>query len=615
MSFPIEIDVTKLLITRFKVSNAISSWWLTEQKNSINFEAGTYQVALSSNLVPPVEFEVLADGTVSYSEAFATILDGRGSNRLIVKGFPVTLDATALSGKSRLFDLINVHDAISAEIIQSINILPGSYQFRFHAKREFIIDFTVSAAGAVECLSNNATVSGNSIRFHGFPINIDARSLSYKNLIIPGITPDFINTEVMSAQPFQLLPGEYSVQYQSGFYADFRFQVTSAGTVTYKTDFDTFLKGRDTSMLILAGLAITIDARALTFKKLIVLAGIPDSQFISTDTMHEQPFHLLPGEYFVQYQSGPPADFSFHVTPSGTVTYKSDFDTFLKGRDTPELILAGLAITIDARALTFKKLIVLAGTPDFQFISTETMHEQPFQLLPGEYFAQYQSGSPADFTYRIIPNGTVSYDSDSENFLQGKGSAVLTIVGLKVMIHANRFPQGVLMVGQDQLWIKREELHLLPGLYLFQQGSGEPANFEVKLGKNGIFSYENRFDVKSDGFLRGSGSAELEILGYSLWIDVSGVQNVTVRLLPFGDGINAPLQLIPILPYQKMSLEIQTAAKPTAYFDVKQNGTLFLYEDYPFATLEQRDGVALIRLILDTFRTKRPCRPPVMEKL
>lgn len=527
MQSSIEIDATKLLSSRFKVSTATSSWQLTKQKNTIDLEVGTYRFTLSSNLVPPIEFEVLVDGTVSYSEAFTTILDGRGSNRLIVKGFPVTLDVTALSGASRLFDLINVHDAISAEIIQSVHLLPGSYQFRFHAKREYVIDFTVGTAGTVECLSNSATVSGNSIRFHGFPITIDAKSLSYKNLIIPGITPNFINTEVMYAQPF----------------------------------------------------------------------------------------HLLPGEYFVQYQSGPPADFSFHITPSGTVTYKTDFDTFLKGRDTSELTLSGLAITIDARALTFKKLIVLAGTPDFQFISTETMHEQPFHLLPGEYNVQYQSGFFADFTYRITPNGTVSYDADSENFLQGKGSAVLTIVGLKVMIHANRFPQGVLMVGQDQLWIKREELHLLPGLYLFQQGSGEPANFEVKLGKNGTFSYENRFDVKSDGFLRGSGSAELEILGYSLWIDVSGVQNVTVRLLPFGDGINAPSQLIPILPYQKMSLEIQTAAKPTAYFDVKQNGTLFLYEDYPFATLEQRDGVALIRLILDTFRTKRPCRPPVMEKL
>lgn len=95
-----------------------------------------------------------------------------------------------------------------------------------------------------------------------FPIVIDATGLFYRFFIIPGVTPEFVDSR--TAQTLQLAPGEYSFQVQSGVLTDLSFTVTPQGTLDYDHSCDTFVGGRGTSLLQLIGFEVTLDASSLS---------------------------------------------------------------------------------------------------------------------------------------------------------------------------------------------------------------------------------------------------------------------------------------------------------------------------------------------------------------
>jgi hypothetical protein len=64
-----------------------------------------------------------------------------------------------------------------------------------------------------------------------FSIQIDATPLFYRFFIIPGITPDWIDSRII--QTLNLDPGVYNFQIASGYNADFTFEITPAGKINY----------------------------------------------------------------------------------------------------------------------------------------------------------------------------------------------------------------------------------------------------------------------------------------------------------------------------------------------------------------------------------------------
>ena len=197
MAFPIEIDATGLIATRFMIPGVTPTWQPTREetpsKRMWQMEPGTYQFVLPSSSIPAVEFEVRMDGTVFYADAVAGFLDGRGHSALIVVGYPITLDAKPLAGATIYFGLINVSGWLrTSESPQTVRLLPGTYQLGLYTGAIAGALFEVTLAGTIQYddalevtrqpgdprppgyLTGKGT---RTLRLDGYAITLDALSL------------------------------------------------------------------------------------------------------------------------------------------------------------------------------------------------------------------------------------------------------------------------------------------------------------------------------------------------------------------------------------------------------------------------------------------------------
>ena len=60
------------------------------------------------------------------------------------------------------------------------------------------------------------------------PIEIDATQLVYRYFIIPGVTPQWLESR-STVRTLNLPTGRYHFQFASGYYADFSFDVSGPG--------------------------------------------------------------------------------------------------------------------------------------------------------------------------------------------------------------------------------------------------------------------------------------------------------------------------------------------------------------------------------------------------
>jgi hypothetical protein len=187
----------------------------------------------------------------------------------------------------------------------------------------------------------------------GFPIEIDATQLFARGFVIPDVTTDLVDSR--NVQTFELEPGSYRFQIQSGEIADFVFVVMDQGSVDYEPAFDRFLSGRGSSRLSISGFEVTLDARELTGSDsgggvLLALSSTNDD-WISLKTCR-----LLPqAGYIVQQGSGQVCKFTFGITRNGTFFYDATHDASqggaLSGQGTSTLTFHGFAVTVDATAI------------------------------------------------------------------------------------------------------------------------------------------------------------------------------------------------------------------------------------------------------------------------
>lgn len=164
------------------------------------------------------------------------------------------------------------------------------------------------------------------------------------------------------------------------------------------------------------------------------------------DSRMLQTTDLDPGSYTFQVASGSIA-FQFQVADDGTLDYSSELDTFLQGRGTPQLIVDGLEVTIDARYLSGIGVIVDANAAFSQFLQYDTI-----RLLPSTAI-QVQQGSAlvASFTYGLDVNGKFFYDStyDLSNggFLEGQSTSTLVFYGYPIVIDTRAANTSLLLLG------------------------------------------------------------------------------------------------------------------------------------------------------------------------
>ena len=179
------------------------------------------------------------------------------------------------------------------------------------------------------------------------PIEIDATGLVYRYYQIPGITPDWLECR-STVRTLEMPEGRYNFQVASGYYTDFTFVVTPAGTVDYDPAFDSFLQGRGSSRLTIVGFEVTLDARYLSNAGILLV--IPTNEWILHQTVRMVPA----SRYRVQQGSGIVGLFEFALDLDGHFQYTQDLDVtaggFLAGRGTSTLEFLGYPLLIDTRA-------------------------------------------------------------------------------------------------------------------------------------------------------------------------------------------------------------------------------------------------------------------------
>jgi hypothetical protein len=208
-----------------------------------------------------------------------------------------------------------------------------------------------------------------------------------------------------------VLPGINALLEDGGGNVD--FQVNADGTVDYAASLNNVLSGRGTSMLVVHGVTVNVDATALS-PMTLGLDGFEPSFKPTT------PFQIvvLPGINALLEDGGGYVD--FQVNADGTVDYDRALDGVLSGRGTSTLIVGGVTLTIDATALS-----PLTATFTVVGLSTMTTAQaQTVTVLPGDL--GFEAGTLA-FDFTISAQDVLDYDPSLNGRLSGRGTNTLVV--------------------------------------------------------------------------------------------------------------------------------------------------------------------------------------------
>ena len=253
-------------------------------------------------------------------------------------------------------------------------------------------------------------------------------------------------------------------------------------------------------------------------------------------------------------------------------------------------------IKIDATQLVYRGFFI-PGITD-HFINSRIV--QSLSLQPGTYNFQVGSGYFADFTFSVTTQGTVDFDARFDTFLTGRGSSTLTIVGFQVTLDARYLSGlGVLLVVPHEAedFITYKKCQMVPAsLYTVQQGSGESASFNFKLGLDGNFSYDQS---QFGGFLAGNGTSTLEFLGYPILVDARAANGAGLTIQPI---VGMPftftaVQFADLLPAPSFALQVNSGIVTKAVFSLDAQGKFSFDRSLsPYLELQTFNGLTLLKV-------------------
>jgi hypothetical protein len=338
-----------------------------------------------------------------------------------------------------------------------------------------------------------------------FPIAIDTSALTFPLFIIPEIPGDFQDGSLVPTVMLEV--GTYSFQQASGYYTDFQFEVTPAGTLDYDEKFNLFLKGRGTTTLKVEGFAIEIDLTALSNGLLPIVAGA--NNFLMPDQIHQ--LVLVPASFYgFQPGSGIVADFVFGVDLNGKVVVDPKYVGFTSGGGSDRLTIQGYVIQMDGRRLTHGLLPLIARS-NHDFLPKTSINS--LTLIPCKsYGFQPGSGIVADMSFDVGLDGTIDYPADCDGFLQGRGSTLLTLLGYPVLVDATQADSD--LVGLTDLSLFAQAPRFLLGVllpapgYRLQSAKGVFTQ-SFDLDRSGVVSV----DAAAAGRLVVSSIARIEVIG------------------------------------------------------------------------------------------------------
>jgi hypothetical protein len=481
---PTGLSVSQVVLDYSQTINTKAPEWLMMQPGLHVIEAGGGTGA--------VTFTVNPDGTVSYAPALQGILTGQGTSTLAFHGAAVTIDPTALSTTSVVVDYAATE---STHAPFTVHLLPGTNVVEA-AGGVGAVNFTVNADGTISyapALQGILTGQGtHQLVVQGIAVAIDATALSTTAVVV-----GYAATESTHA-PFtvHLLPGPNVVEAAGGVGA-VNFTVNPDGTVSYAPALQGILTGQGTHQLVVQGIAVAIDATALSTTAVVV-------GYAATESTHA-PFtvRLLPGPNVIEAAGGVGA-VNFTVNPDGTIGYAPALQGILTGQGTHQLGVQGVAVTIDATALSTTAVVV-------GYAATESARA-PFtvRLLPGTNVIEAAGGTGA-VNFTVNTNGTISYAPALQGILSGQGTRQLVVQGAAVTIDATALSTTSVVVD----YAATESTHapftvrLLPGTHVVEDAWGHAVTFTVN--PDGTVSYASALA----GQLLGQGTTTLTIKSLS----------------------------------------------------------------------------------------------------
>jgi hypothetical protein len=310
---------------------------------------------------------------------------------------------------------------------------------------------------------------------NGFPLTVDATSLTAQQVQVPGV----VAWDSSTPKPLGLGPGSYSFYTAGGYVLG---ASGSASTLSVKNDgtvssdsslsniYSLVTTAHDTTLTI-NGVSLTVDATSLTPQQ-VQVPGV-----VAWDCSTPKPLGLAPGSYsfytaggYVLGASGSASTLS--VKYDRTVSSDPSLSNIYSLVSTPHnatLTIAGVSLMVDATFLTPQQVQVPG------VVAWDSSAPKPLGLAPGSY-SFYTAGGyilgagGSAMTLSVKNDRTVSSDpslSHIYSLVSTAQNTTLTITGISLMVDATLLtPQQVQVPGVvawDSSMPKR--LGLAPGWY------------------------------------------------------------------------------------------------------------------------------------------------------
>lgn len=233
--FTIEIDATPLVYRFFIIPGVTGTWVDSRTVQSLTLAAGTYRFQVASGYFADFSFRVTEEGRIDYDAAYSPFLGGRGTARLTVQGFEVTLDARYLSGEGVLLvapgsEWIR-HRTVRMVPASSYQVQQGSGQvarFAFQIDGDGTFQYDETRYGGF--LRGRGT---RTLEFLGYPVLVDARLSGGDGVTI--VPVQSLPFAVSSVQCANLLPADgFRLLVRSGRVSDAGFNLSEGGAFVPK---------------------------------------------------------------------------------------------------------------------------------------------------------------------------------------------------------------------------------------------------------------------------------------------------------------------------------------------------------------------------------------------
>lgn len=468
---PITVDATALESANGLVIQPGAAWEPNSLVHAYDLAPGAY--VFQDNTTVRFDFTVTAAGTVDYPAAADGFVSGRGTPHLVIAGYPVTVDATALAAATTYLAGGKASHARAAP--WGLRAMPGTYLLL--SSTGGAMHFDVTSTGAVTVAAVDAaaaTVSGTTLVLSGRPVTFDATALEAGAFFVAGGAFTYAAT---APQTLWLLPGAATFADSTQHFFDLTLSPTGAVQLAAGASGAASVAG---SVVTVSGLPVTIDARA--FGDGSVSWGISGGRHsgAASPLSGAQTVRLLPGTgAYTWLTAAQVQNFQFTVDASGAVAYPATKDVaqggFLRGSGTSTLVVEGFPVTLDATGLSETAFGVRGATS----VNRSTATPVTLHLIPANNYSLEDSAGHG-YLFGVDDAGHVTYASGLEGELTGGGTTTLGVHGLSFTFDATALGVSTAYIGYVD-WFDATQARCLS---LFPSGA---ARFPVIVGATTTF--------------------------------------------------------------------------------------------------------------------------------